>query len=75
MGKETVECLFNLREKEGKTAEITQAGVDLLRPPGSVDIDAFRYAYSRMLVVLKCQMDGMHNYRKPNLNIYDHCYT
>lgn len=43
IGEETVECLLNLREKEGKTIEITQAGVDLIRPPGSVDIDAFRY--------------------------------
>ena len=27
--KETVECLLNFREKEGKTIEITQAGIDL----------------------------------------------
>ena len=33
LGKDAVECLLNLREKEGKTIEITQGGFDLIKPP------------------------------------------
>jgi hypothetical protein len=33
LGKEAVECILNLREKEGKTIEITHGGIDLIKPP------------------------------------------
>jgi hypothetical protein len=33
LGKEAVECILNLREKEGKMIEITQGGIDLIKPP------------------------------------------
>ena len=59
LGKETVECLWSLKEEEGKTIEIIQAEIDLIKPPGSVDFDAFSYLRSHMNISGSSILDGV----------------